>query len=131
MPLRLYTLESASTFPPNHALALMGMPPHVRQGRVVVAAESKAAAAAALNGTRWGIAGPRALRLAMGNDIDTVAVAGLLSESGTVLVWASQVGTGAPIVRVLDSERAAVVATLSHGKGIGRYWVDVIPAGVE
>ncbi|MEU0078487.1 hypothetical protein ABZY58_11375 [Micromonospora tulbaghiae] len=85
----------------NDVRDALGAPSHIRQARVLAVAPTKAAAVHvyAEHGFRGVRPSDSEFRVAMGNDVDALAEAGLLNEPG-VWVLPSAIGGGDTVVRM-------------------------------
>lgn len=100
----------------------LGLPPHTRQARVLIAEETKAAAIRAVEAARSrraAISLPTRsdpeFRVATGNDVDALRAAGLL-DGPRVLVVGS-VASGSPVVQVGEYTVRRIGVLVRDGAG--------------
>lgn len=96
--MKIFTTGTASWLPTTVQEAL-GLPSHVRQGRVLVSAQSKVTAFLMLTDRRMAPHSPRdsEFRQAMGNDVNALSAAGLFDKP---VVLATTMLGGGPVAQV-------------------------------
>ncbi len=108
--MKIYTAGTSFISPP--IVAALGLPGHVRQGRLLVVAHTKAEAFGLLHARHLGpdsIRDPE-FRVAMGNDVDALIVAGLDREAAVFVV--QSVHSVGPVVRVAADGTPTVVGRI-------------------
>jgi hypothetical protein len=115
--MKVFTLGNSGFIGPQMAEAL-GLPRHTSQARVLVAAANKTAAHR-LVGEGLGIPlsmSSQDFRLAMGNDLDALLRAGLLTTA-SIYVMPMLARAGSPVIEVYPGGTWSRVGTMEYAPG--------------